>query len=163
MTEWRREQNWAILKMVLSVLAIKRLWRRQLVPVVLSPDFTLTFSVEFQKMTDIGILPMLLNLGMGPGHWSILRFLQVIPVCFRVKNDWFHFLCTLLALFEKMTSFYFQIVFLIRDGGVKIRKKCIENICKRNRLMKWVLFRVSHSESLVRLLYCLFISIFWIV
>ena len=32
--------------------------------VVLSPDFTLTFSVEFQKMTDT----MLLNLRMGPGH-----------------------------------------------------------------------------------------------
>ena len=48
----------------------------------------------------------------------------------------FIFYVYLLALFEKMTSFYSQIVFLIRDGGVKIRKKCIENICKRNRLVK---------------------------
>ena len=60
----------------------------------------------------------------------------------------FIFYVHLLALFEKMTSFYFQIVFLIRDGSVKIRKKCIENVCKRSRLMKWVLLRLSHSEPL---------------
>lgn len=58
-------------------------------------------ALTSQKMTDIGILPMLLNLGMGPGHWSILGFLQVIPMCFRVKNDWFHFLCTSLSSFWK--------------------------------------------------------------
>lgn len=34
----------------------KDLWRRQLGPVVLSPDFTLTFSGELEKITDIGIL-----------------------------------------------------------------------------------------------------------
>lgn len=96
----------------------KGLWRRLLIPVVLSPDFTLPFSGQLKKNDrhrDFTHANLCLNL--GPGHCYIFVFPWVIPGCFQGwKMTDSSSLSTYFPLF-------FQVDFLIEDGDVRMRQE----------------------------------------